>query len=85
MPIYPTVWYVAYLDYVFSGVAISVLGIKLISMNYLPVEATFAVGHGIVVVDVTKVGTVGRLSVVEVGKKPVRSTQCIILLCIQLL
>ena len=57
-----------------------------ISMNYLPVGATFAVGHGIVVVvDVIKVVTVGRIIIVEVGEKPVRSTQCIILLCIQLL
>ena len=40
---------------------------------------TYDVGIVVVVVDVIKVGTVGRISTVEVGEKPVRSTQCIII------
>ena len=45
----------------------------------VPVGTPVDVGS---VVDVIKVGTVDRISIVEVGEKPVRSTQCI---CIQLL
>lgn len=47
----------------------------------VPVGTPDWVDVGSVVV-VIKVGTVDRISIVEVGEKPVRSTQCI---CIQLL
>ena len=46
---------------------------------HLPVGTTYDVGIVVVVVDVIKVVTVGRISTVEEGKKPVRSTQCIII------
>ena len=40
---------------------------------HLPVGATYDVGI-VVVVDVIKIGTVGRISTAEEGNKPVRST-----------
>ena len=47
---------------------------------HLPVGTTYDVGI-VVVVDVIKVGTVGRISTAEEGNKPVRSTQCISIIC----